>query len=145
MIDVRTRIIAIAGCLGILLVIVELVRRRRMKEEYSFLWVGTAVILLVLAIWYQLLTWITEAIGGVAQSSTLFFMGFLFVFLMLLHFSIRMSALERRLTARVQEIGILTAPDGAAPALDAGPESEDAASRFEAAAEAGSAAQRANR
>jgi len=116
MIDTRTRILAIVGCLGLLLLIVELVRRRRMKEEYSVLWIGTGVVLLVLAAWYQLLGWITDAIGGVALSSTLFFMGFLFAFLMLLHFSIRMSALERRLTALVQEIGMLSAPADAAPA-----------------------------
>ena len=109
MIDTRTRIVAVIGCLGLLLVIVELVRRRRLKEEYSVLWIGTGIVLLVLAAWYQLLGWITRAIGGVALSSTLFFMGLLFAFLMLLHFSIRVSALERRLTALVQEIGILTA------------------------------------
>jgi glycosyltransferase involved in cell wall biosynthesis len=108
-IDARTRVLAIAGCLALLAVIVDLVRRRRMKEEYSVLWVLTAVVLLVMAAWYQLLGWITRQIGGVALSSTLFFMGLLFVFGMLLHFSIRVSALERRLTALVQEIGLLGA------------------------------------
>jgi hypothetical protein len=83
------------------------VRRRRLKEEYSVLWVITALVLLVLASWYELLQEITDAIGGVADSSTLFFFGLLFAFLMLLHFSVRVSALERRLTALVQEIGLL--------------------------------------
>jgi len=116
MIDTRTRLLAIVGCLGLLLVIVELVRRRRLKEEYSVLWIGTGVVLLVLAAWYQLLGWITDAIGGVALSSTLFFMGLLFAFLMLLHFSIRISTLERRLTSLVQEIGILAVTTGTPPA-----------------------------
>ncbi len=123
MIDARTRIVAVVGCLGLLLLIVELVRRRKLKEEYSVLWIGTGIVLLVLAAWYQLLGWITREIGGVALSSTLFFMGLLFAFLMLLHFSIRVSALERRLTALVQEIGILTAArggDGAPPPAPSG-------------------------
>lgn len=107
MIDGRTRAIAIAGALMLLLVIVDLVRRRRLKEEYSVLWVITALVLLVLASWYELLQEITDAIGGVADSSTLFFFGLLFAFFMLLHFSVRVSALERRLTALVQEIGLL--------------------------------------
>lgn len=109
MIDARSRALAIVGCLVLLGIIVELVRRRRLKEEYSVLWVATAVVLLVMAAWYQLLGWITDAIGGVALSSTLFFLGLLFVFGMLLHFSVRVSALERRLTALVQEIGLLGA------------------------------------
>jgi len=119
-IDTRSRVLAIVGCLALLAVIVDLVRRRRMKEEYSVLWVLTAVVLLIMAAWYQLLGWITRTIGGVALSSTLFFMGLLFVFGMLLHFSVRVSALERRLTALVQEIGLL----GATPPADPPPPGE---------------------
>jgi glycosyltransferase involved in cell wall biosynthesis len=123
-IDTRSRVLAIVGCLALLAIIVDLVRRRRMKEEYSVLWVLTAVVLLIMAAWYQLLGWITRTIGGVALSSTLFFMGLLFVFGMLLHFSVRVSALERRLTALVQEIGLLgvTAPTGPGDEPDEGAE-----------------------
>jgi hypothetical protein len=99
---------AVAGSLVLLFFVIDLVRRRRLKEEYSFLWVLTALALLVLAAWFEALQWITEAIGGVAPSSTLFFFALLFVFFMLLHFSVRVSALERRLTALVQEIGLLS-------------------------------------
>jgi hypothetical protein len=106
-IDIRTRVIASAIALLLLLFIVELVRRRRLKEEYSILWVTTALVILVLAAWYEPLRWVSDAIGAVADSSTLFFFGLVFAFLMLLHFSIRISALERQLTALVQEIGLL--------------------------------------
>lgn len=108
MIDTKTRIVAIVGSLALLLLIIDLVRRRKLKEEYSVLWVAAALSLLVMAAWYQLLGWITTAIGGVALSSTLFFFALLFVFFMLLHYSVRISALERRLTALVQEVGLST-------------------------------------
>ncbi|WP_445148472.1 DUF2304 family protein [Baekduia sp. Peel2402] len=103
MIDTKSRILAICGALVLLLVVVDLVRRRKLKEEYSVLWVGAALGLLILAAWYQLLGWITTAIGGVALSTTLFFFALLFVFFVLLHYSVRISSLERRLTALVQE------------------------------------------
>jgi hypothetical protein len=106
-IDLQTRVVASILALLLLLFIVELVRRRRLKEEYSVVWITTALVILVLAVWYQPVRWVTRAIGGVADSSTLFFFGFVFAFLMLLHFSIRISALERQLTALVQEIGLL--------------------------------------
>lgn len=116
MIDAKSRLLAIVGCLLLLSLIVDLVRRRRLKEEYSVLWILTAVLLLVMAAWTDLLSWLTTLIGGVTLSSTLFFLGLVFVFVMLLHFSVRVSALERRLTALVQEIGLLTAGrHGAAP------------------------------
>jgi hypothetical protein len=111
MIDTRTRILAVAGSLLLLLMIIDLVRRRRLKEEYTVLWVITSLALLVLAAWFELLKWITGVIGGVAPSSTLFFFGLLFVFFMLLHFSVRVSVLEQRLTEVIQEIGLLGVGD----------------------------------
>ena len=109
MIDTKTRLLAIAASLFLLILVVDLVRRRKLKEEYSVLWVMAATSLLVLAAWYQLLGWLTRAIGGVALSTTLFFFALLFVFFMLLHYAVRISALERRLTALVQEIALLGA------------------------------------
>ena len=112
MIAWQTRVVAVVGSLLVLALIVELVRRRRLKEEYSLLWVLTAIGLLVLSIWYELLVAITRLIGGVLPSSTLFFFALVFVLLMLLHFSVRISLLERRMTALVQELGLLSAdPD----------------------------------
>jgi hypothetical protein len=104
----ETRILAVAGSLFVLGLIVELVRRRQLKEEYSLLWILTAIVLLVFAVWYELLLKVTDLIGAVLPSSTLFFFGLVFVLLMLLHFSVRVSMLERRITALVQEIGLLT-------------------------------------
>ncbi len=108
MISTNTRIVAILGSVMLLGLIVELVRRRRMKEEYSVLWVATALVLIVLAAWGGALRTLTHAIGAISEASTLYFFGLLFVFFLLLNFSIRVSQLERRLTALVQEIALRT-------------------------------------
>jgi hypothetical protein len=105
---IETRILAVASSVGMLLLVIELVRRRRLKEEYSVLWVLTALVLLVLSLWYPLLLKITEVVGAVMPSSTLFFFGLVFALLMLLHFSVRVSSMERRVTTLVQELGLLT-------------------------------------
>jgi hypothetical protein len=122
---IETRILAVAGSLFVLGLIVELVRRRQLKEEYSLLWILTALVLLVFAVWYELLLKVTDLIGAVLPSSTLFFFGLVFVLLMLLHFSVRVSMLERRITALVQEIGLLTISTPSSPhephAADAAP------------------------
>ena len=117
MITTTTRLVAIAGSLGVLFVIIELVRRRRLKEEYSVLWIITAVVLLVLALWYDLLLKLTSLIGAVLPSSTLFLFGMIFVMVMLLHFSVRVSLLERRVMTLVQEVALVNTddePDGGA-------------------------------
>jgi hypothetical protein len=107
MIDPRTRAIAIVGSIMLLVFVIELVRRRRMKEEYSVLWTVTALTLFVMALVPDLLTALTSAMGAVLASSTLFFTGLIFALLMLLHFSVRISSLERSLTALVQELGLM--------------------------------------
>jgi hypothetical protein len=105
--DPKTRVVAVAGAITMLVVVIELVRRRRLKEEYSVLWVLTSLVLLVLAVWYELLVKITDTIGAVLPTSTLFFFGLIFALLMLLHFSVRVSALERRVTMLIQEVGLM--------------------------------------
>jgi hypothetical protein len=117
--DVRIRILTIGGAFVILLMVVELVRRRKLKEEYSVLWVGTAVLTLLVSIWFSLLRTVTDAIGAVSPASTLFFFGLLFCIVLLLHFSVRISSLERRLTTLVQEVGLMAVEE---PAPDEVPE-----------------------
>jgi hypothetical protein len=103
------RVIGIIGSLGLLVFILELVRRRQLKEEYTVLWVITGLVLLLLAAWEPLLRTIAEAIGASSEASMLYFFGLLFVVALLLHFSVRVSRLERRVTSMMQEIGLLGA------------------------------------
>jgi hypothetical protein len=107
MISTNLRIIAIVGSVGLLLFIIELVRRQRLKEEYSVLWVATALVLLLLAASGGLLRSLTQGIGAISQASTLYFFGLIFALLLLLHFSLRVSQLERRVVALLQEIALL--------------------------------------
>jgi hypothetical protein len=103
------QVIGILGSLTLLLFIFELVRRRELKEEYTVLWVLTGVVLLVLAAWEGLLRAIAEAIGASSEASMLYFFGLIFVVFLLLHFSVRVSRLERRVVALMQEIALLGA------------------------------------
>lgn len=118
MISTNLRILAIAGSLTLLIFIVELVRRRRLKEEYSVLWVATALMLLLLAVWGELLRDLAHFIGADSQASTLYFFGLLFVVFLLLHFSVRVSNLERRVIVLLQEIALLGERDGRVPQVE---------------------------
>jgi hypothetical protein len=109
MITWNLRIIGIVGSLALLALILELVRRRQLKEEYTVLWVITSVVLLLLAAWAGLLASLTSLIGASSQASTLYFFGLIFVVFLLMHFSVRVSRLERRVLAMMQEIALLGA------------------------------------
>jgi len=85
MISWNLRIIGIVGCLGLLLFILELVRRRQLKEEYTVLWVITALVLLLFAAWEGLLRDVRNLIGASSEASTLYFFGLIFVVALLMH------------------------------------------------------------
>jgi hypothetical protein len=109
MITWNLRIIGIVGSLALLAIILELVRRRQLKEEYTVLWVITSLVLLLLAAWEGLLRDVRNLIGASSEASALYFFGLIFVVLLLMHFTLRVSRLERRVVAMMQEIALLGA------------------------------------
>lgn len=126
MIDTRLRIITIIGALLLLVLVLDLVRRRKLKEEYSVLWILTAIVVFVLSVWFGLLTSVTDLLGLSAPASTIFFFGLVFFLLLLLHFSVRVSTLERRLTALIQDLGVEQVGElSAAPPGELGSEREE--------------------
>ena len=64
-----------------------LVRRARLDEGYSLLWVLAGIVLLVLALWRELLRIISDLMGIYYPPTALFVIGFGFVILILLQFS----------------------------------------------------------
>lgn len=103
----RQRLVAILLAIGMLVTILELVRRRRLREEYSVVWVVTAVALLVLAFNYDILVWLTGVIGAAVPNSTLFFGGILFLMLLCLQFSVRLSRLTYRMRKLTRQVALL--------------------------------------
>lgn len=103
------RIFAITASVATFAVILELVRRRRLKEEYSFLWIVTAVAMLLLASWYGLVERLTALIGAVTVTTTLFLFGLLFLLLISVHYSTVLSRLTQQVRQLAQELAILAA------------------------------------
>ena len=92
----RNKMVALIVSIGLLLLIIELVRRRKLREEYSWLWLLTASTILVLTLWFDLLKRITFLVGAVIPSSTIFMLAFLFLIFISLHFSVVISKLTNR-------------------------------------------------
>ena len=105
--NIRVKIVALIISLGMLFLIIELVRRRKLREEYSWLWLLTGSIILALMMWVDLLKWITHLIGAIVPSSTIFFFAFLFLMLISLHFSVVISKLTDRHKELAQRYALL--------------------------------------
>jgi len=91
----------------LLLVVLELVRRRRLQERYSLLWLATGGSLLLLAAWSSLLNRISESLGIRTPSNALFVVAAGFFLAVLLHFSIAMSRLSEQTSRLAQRLAML--------------------------------------
>jgi hypothetical protein len=105
--DERIQVVAIIGSALLLLVILELVRRRRLLERYALLWLFSATVLLALAIWDGLLSEVAESIGIATPVNALFFVAFGFVLVLLLHFSLAVSRMADQTKVLAQRLALL--------------------------------------
>ena len=103
----RTQVITAFGAVGLALLVLELVRRRRLSEEYSFLWLVSSAVIAVLGFTTPLLVWITRLLGIVLVSSTVFAAGLAFLTAMLLYVSVRLSRLGYENHALTRELALL--------------------------------------
>ena len=104
--ETRIQIVAIGGTLVLLMVVLELVRRRRLLERYALVWLGSSLVLLALGIWQGLLGTIAHAIGVIYPPTALFVIAFGFVLVLLLHFSTAVSRLTDQTKVLAQRLGL---------------------------------------
>jgi hypothetical protein len=104
---IRNQIVALLVGFGMLLLIIELVRRRKLREEYSWLWLITVSVILLFSLWFDFLKWVTYLIGAITPSSTIFLFAFLFLIFISLHFSVVISRLTDRNRELAQQFALL--------------------------------------
>lgn len=118
----RQIVVFLALVLILFVAIVELARRRVLRVEYSWLWIASCLTTVLLILRYDLLVELTDFVGAVVPTSTLFFLCILYLALLCLHYSIRISALTHQVKDLAQEVALLRvglanadAPPPAAP------------------------------
>ena len=111
-ITLRHQILPLVAAVLVAVVTIELIRRRKLREEYAMLWIAASAVLLVFAIYPRLLWHITNLLG-VVYSTTLVIICFTFLSLVVIHLAVvisrntddtrktaqRVAMLERKLKA----------------------------------------------
>ena len=113
-----TRAVALAVSIAFLAAVLNLVRRGRLREEYTPIWTIVAVGIMVLSVWTEALRALTHAVGAWAPSSTLFFFGELFLLILCLNYAVRLSGLSVQVKTLAQEVSILRAELARRPPAD---------------------------
>jgi hypothetical protein len=104
-----TRILALVVSSVFLVAVLNLVRRGRLREEYTPIWVALALGIMGLSVWFEGLRLITRAVGAWTPSSTLYFFGEIFLLVLCLNYAVRLSALGTQVKLLGQEVALLRA------------------------------------
>lgn len=92
-----------------LFVTIELIRRQRLEEQYALLWLGLGLVMLSFCLFPDMLPRMSELVRIHYPPSLLFLIGLVFSLVFILHLTIVISKLQRKLTRLVQHIALLEA------------------------------------
>jgi cell division protein FtsW (lipid II flippase) len=103
--------VSIAGAIAsfvLVLVVLELIRSRRLRERYALLWLVTGIVLTVLSAWRDGLNTMAGWLGIRSYPpAVLFAVGILFILAVLLHYSTVISRLSDQNVVLAQRLALL--------------------------------------
>jgi len=101
------KLLAVVGSVALLIVVVELIRRGKLKERYSLLWLLAGGLLLFLSLSRGILDSLAGLFGIFYPPSLLFLLAFFFLLMITLHFSVVVSGLAEKNKQLAQEMALL--------------------------------------
>jgi hypothetical protein len=102
-----SRILAIILSITLLVIVLRLVRHRRLREEYTPVWVAATVGIAAISIVPGALRLVTYLLGAWTPSSTVFFLGLVFLTAICLNYAVRLSRSSTQIKNLAQEIALL--------------------------------------
>lgn len=105
----RARLFAFALGVAVLLLVINLVRTRKLKEEFALLWLLTAVVLVVTPLVIDYLDLMAHALGIDYPPALIFVLAIVSLLFILLQFSMRISHFSEQIKVLVQESALLRA------------------------------------
>ncbi|GIJ78902.1 hypothetical protein SAMN05443287_104224 [Micromonospora phaseoli] len=99
----------VTGLTGLVLLatIVELLRRRQLREKYGMLWLGLLFVVIPLSLFPRLLDGVADTLGVASGVSLVLFLGIVFLLLVCIHLSWEVSTLEEETRTLAEEFALL--------------------------------------
>ena len=108
-IQLRTQLFVVVVGIAMLIFILNLVRRKQLREQYSLLWIFAALVLVLSAIFIRVVDRLAHAVGIYYPPAFLFLIAILMVMLLQFHFSTVISNLREQNRSLTQDLGLLDA------------------------------------
>ncbi len=103
----RIQILAIIASLGFLFYIGRQIVKGKLREEYSFVWILSTIVLLVFSFWREGLEVVAEALGVVEAPNLVFTAAIFMILVYLLHLSKVASRLHQQNKTLSQDLAML--------------------------------------
>ena len=106
-IQLRTQIFVVVVGITMLLFVLNMVRRKRLREQYSLLWIFAALVLVLCAVFIRAVDRLAHAVGIYYPPAFLFLVAILMVMVLQFHFSTVISNLREQNRGLTQDLGLL--------------------------------------
>jgi len=106
--SLQIRLMAIVASCVMLIIVVDLIRREKLRARYSLFWLLVGFIFLIFSLWTNLLNLVARIIGIYTLPNALFFIGFVGTVVILLHFSVIISTLSIENKKLVEKLSIIS-------------------------------------
>ena len=103
----KVQIVSLAAGMVVLFGVLELVRRGKLKENYSVLWICTTVVMILFAVFRHLIDRLGLLVGIYYSPSAFFLLAFIFLTVIMVQFSTVISKLTDRNKRLTQELALL--------------------------------------
>ncbi|MGV3559727.1 DUF2304 domain-containing protein [Larkinella arboricola] len=104
---ITIQVFSLIGTLIFMGFIARLIVRGKLREEYSFVWIACAIILIVFSIWRDGLTQISLLLGVFYPPSLIFLFAIFAIICFLVHLSVVNSRLQQSIKELTHEVAIL--------------------------------------
>lgn len=91
----------------LLIYIIDLVRKKKLREEYSFIWFVIGISMIIFMLRFDLIMALTKFLGVLSPNNVIFFFSVLFLLIIALQFSVRISNLTDQIKILAQENTLL--------------------------------------
>lgn len=100
-------ILGIVSALLVLVAVIELLRRRRLRERHAVWWILAGIVALVIGIFPQIVDAAAALLGVALPSNLVFFVSIALLFLVSLQHSSELTALEDRVRTLAERVAVL--------------------------------------
>ena len=104
---IEQKIFALSIAVVFFVIVLDLVRRKKLRIEYSMLWIMTSALTIFIVWWYDLLVFLTDFVGAGEPKNLIFIFGILFLLLLNLHFTVKLSQQSEMIKNLGQKLAIL--------------------------------------